>query len=110
MATAHAHQALITPLKGDNYPTWKLQCQMALMRDGLWDIVNATETRPAEEGDAQTKFDKRRDKALANIVLSVDTSLLYIIGSDPKCPVQVWEKLANQFQKKTWANKLRLRK
>ena len=50
----------------------------------------------------------RRGRALATIVLSVDPSLLYLIG-DPVDPTIVWKKLADQFQK-TWANKLTLRK
>ena len=41
------------------------------------------------------------------IVLSVDPALLYLIGN-PEDPVEVWRKLADQFQKKTWANKLEL--
>ena len=40
-------------------------------------------------------------------MLSVEPSLLYLIG-DPEDPVVVWKKLADQFQKKTWANKLEL--
>ena len=55
------------------------------------------------------KFNTRRDKALAIIVLSVDPTLLYLVG-DPRDPIVVWTKLADQFQKKTWANKLHLRK
>ena len=51
----------------------------------------------------------RRDKALAIIVLAVDPSLLYLLG-DPEDPAAVWKKLSGQFQKKTWANKLSLRK
>ena len=39
-------------------------------------------------------------------MLSIDPALLYLVGD----PVVVWKKLSNQFQKKTWANKLRLRK
>lgn len=35
--------------------------------------------------------------------------MLYLIG-DPEDPIVVWQKLANQFQKKTWANKLELRR
>jgi hypothetical protein len=46
---------------------------------------------------------------LATIVLSVDALLLYLLG-DPQDPAVVWEKLTNQFQKKTWANKLALRR
>ena len=35
--------------------------------------------------------------------------MLYLVG-DPDDPVAVWKKLSDQFQKKTWANKLQLRK
>ena len=38
----------IIPLNGSNYPTWKIQYQMVLMRDGLWSIVNGSETAPAD--------------------------------------------------------------
>ena len=46
---------------------------------------------------------------LAMMVLSVDPTLLYLLG-DPEDLVTVWKKLSDQFQKKTWANKLELRK
>ena len=36
-------------------------------------------------------------------------SLLYLIG-EPEDPTIVWKKLSEQFQKKTWANKLELRR
>ena len=78
---------------------------MALVRDGLWGIVEGTETAPPAEGtaDRRSKFIARRDRALATIVLAVEPSLLYLIG-DPKAPAVVWQKLQDQFQKKTWAN------
>ena len=83
---------------------------MALVREGLWGIVAGTETAPEEEAEAdrRSKFLARRDRALATIVLGMDPSLLYLIG-DPEDPVVVCTKLQNQFQKKTWANKLALR-
>ena len=70
-----------------------------------------TEEPPDRETDADkyAKFMSRRDKALATIVLAVDPSLLYLLG-DPEDPAAVWKKLSGQFQKKTWANKLSLRK
>ena len=58
---------------------------------------------------AVRKYLDRRDKALANIVLGVSTNLLYLIPN-PQDPEEVWDKLCNQFQKKTWANKLALRR
>ena len=90
----------VVPLNCSNYPTWKIQCKMALMKDGLWKIVIG-EVAPTGGASELAKFATRRDRALATIVLSVDTSLLYII-SDPQDPVAVWTKLGNQFEKKTW--------
>ena len=99
----------IVPLNGANYSTWKIQCRMALVRDRLWGIVSGTETEPTEGGDRRSNFLARRDHALATIVLAVEPSLLYLIG-DPEDPVAVRQKLQNQFQKKTEANKLALRR
>ena len=55
------------------------------------------------------KYLSRKDRVLATIVLSLEPSLLCLIGY-PGNPGVVWKKLADQFQKKTWANKLVLRR
>ena len=100
----------IVPLNGKNYPTWKVQCRMALMKDSLWGITSGTETLARDaSADNRKKFEARRDRALAIIVLAVDPSLLYLIGN-PDDPADVWKKLEEQFQRKTWSNKLQLRR
>jgi hypothetical protein len=100
----------VTLLTAMNYATWRVKCQMALMKDGLWNIVNETEASPdGSNADKLAKFLQRSDKALATIVLSIDSSLLYLLG-EPTSSVEVWKKLANHFQKKSWVNKLYLRK
>ena len=76
----------IVPLNGANCPTWKVQCRMALVRDGLWGIVSGTETVPTEGGDRRSNFLARRDRALATIVLAVEPSLLYLIGDPGRRP------------------------
>jgi len=38
----------IVPLNGSNYPAWKIQCRMALMKDGLWCLVDRTEVVPPQ--------------------------------------------------------------
>ena len=101
-------KTVVVPLKGANYLTWKVQVKMALMKDDLWGFVDGTEIAPSGEG-AEAKFKARKNKALAVIVLAMDPSLLYLIG-DHKEPKDVWMKLENHFQKKTWANKLELRR
>ena len=83
----------VVPLKGTNYPTWKIQCRMA---EGLWRIDTGEEVAPTGGSESErAKFASRRDRALATVVLSV--------------PVVVWKKLADQFEKKTWATRLDLR-
>jgi len=42
-------------------------------------------------------------------LLYLPPRLIYLLG-DPKDPVTVWNKLGSTFQKKTFANKLRLKK
>ena len=115
MATGSDLRSNMVPLKETNYATWKVQCRMALMREGLWSIVNKEETMPEidnnrrrESEEARRKFKTRYEKALTTIVLAVSPSLLYLLG-DPQDPVKVWDTLENQFQKKSWANKLILK-
>ena len=36
----------LVPLKGTNHATWKVQCKMTLIRDGVWNIVKGTEIVP----------------------------------------------------------------
>jgi hypothetical protein len=102
--------ATIVPLNGTNYPTWKVQCKMALMMDDLWNIVNEKKVAPEDNTTNEyTKFMTMSNRALATIVLTIDPTLLYLIGEEPDSPVTVWKKLSDQFQKKTRANKLALR-
>ena len=100
----------VVALNGNNFPTWKIQIRMLLMKQGVWKIVSGAEAPPDENNIvAMSKFNDRKDKALSTIVLAVEPSLLYLLG-DPEDPVIVWKKLCDQFQKKTWSNKLVLRR
>ena len=107
---AESKVTTVVPLNGNNYSTRKVQCKMALMRDSLWSIVAKQETAPVDITSREyATFMTRYNKALATIVLTLDPNLLYLLG-EPDDPVLVWEKLAEQFQKKSWANKLILRR
>jgi hypothetical protein len=46
----------VVPLNRTNYATWKVQCKMALVREGLWGIVNGTEEASTEGGEQLAKF------------------------------------------------------
>ena len=100
----------VIPLNDNNYPTWKLQMKMWLMKEELYSIVIGLETAlPATSVNMYKKFCTRRDRALATIVLAVQPELLYLLG-DPVDPAAVWKKLEDTFQRKTWSNKLKLRR
>ena len=69
---------------------------MVLTKAGLWSIVSGTEMAPESEAGAEVhaKFAACCDSALAHIVLSVNPTLLYLLG-DPDDPVAVWKKLSD---------------
>lgn len=95
-------------LTGENFVTWKLQCQCTLMRDGLWELVDGSEVEP-DDAEAKRKYRIRKNKALGTIILTISTKLHYLLGT-PTEPRVVWTTLENQFQKKTWSNVLQRRK
>ena len=49
----------VIPLTDKNYPTWKLQIKMTLMKEGLFNIVNGTELSPTR-GNELNKFNQRK--------------------------------------------------
>ena len=79
-----------------NYATWKVQCRMALMKDGLWGVITGLDEVP-EAGEALRKYIIKRDRALSIIVLAVEPSLLYLLG-DPQDPAVVWKMLEDRSE------------
>jgi len=71
---------------------------MALMKDGLWGIVDGKGNAPTREEEIP-KYALRRDRALATIVLSVEPTLLYLLGPEPENPAEVLKKLAGNFKR-----------
>ena len=97
----------VIPLKGKNYPTRKVlngSYERRIKEHCDW----YSQAAPAQDSDRYAKF-LTRDQALAIILLSAELSLSHLVG-DPEDLATVWGKLANQFQKRTWANKLELRR
>ena len=74
---------------------------MALIKNGLLGIVNETEEDPGvAQAEAHKKFLTRRDRALADIVLSIEPSLLYLLGANPEDPIVVWKKLVTTSRRR----------
>ena len=84
--TSETKATSIVPLNGSNYPTWKVQCCMAVMKDSLWSLIDGTENVPPQtEAEKYAKYVAKKNKALAIVVLSIEPSLLYLLG-DPQDP------------------------
>ncbi len=43
---AESKATVVVPLNGENYSTWKVQCRMALIKEGVWGLVSGTEAEP----------------------------------------------------------------
>ena len=54
---AESRTVAVTPLNGSNYVTWRVQCKMALMKEGLWNIVCGTEVLSAIKARLGLIFD-----------------------------------------------------
>ena len=63
-----------------------------------------------ENQGEQAKYLLQRDRALSTIVLSADPTRLHLFRPDHENSTVVSKKVADQFQKKTWKNKLALRR
>ena len=68
---------------------------MALIKEGVWSIINGTEMEPEGNAKRKAKFAARHDKTLSTIVQVMEPSLLYLVGPDPRDPVVVWRALAD---------------
>ena len=69
----------IVPLTGANYATWKIQCEISLLKDGLREIVDGSEAASAEADGAYSKYISQKNFALAIIVLSIDLFMYLVI-------------------------------
>ena len=97
----------VVPLNSTNYSTWKIQCKMAMISLGY---CQWNRNHPYRRSGKTVKVcHEARQSTCDDCVTAVEPSLLYLIGSDPTNPVVVWRILADQFQCKTWANKLELK-
>ena len=56
---AESKAVAVVPLNSSNYSTWKIKCKMALVKEGLWGIVDGIETAPTDAAEL-VKFAGRK--------------------------------------------------
>ena len=103
----------ISKLEGDsNWMTWKIQLKHVLLDRDLYLCGHVDgSNRLAEGADENTiaVFDKKDQKALTAIILSLSTNIIPIVQVCEK-PTDAWILLKNHFEKSTLTAKLHLRK
>jgi len=88
----------IERLNGDNWTTWKFQTKHVLLAKGLWNITQGTEVLADEADDATTNaYNSRCQNALSLLVMSIETSQLYLITSCETAK-DAWEVLKQHFE------------
>ena len=93
-----------------NWMTWKFQLRHLLMAKGLWKYVDGSAELAGDAAEeVAEKFRAEQQKAFSTIVLSISSSLLYLITSC-ELPKDAWDTLKKHFERDTLANKLFLKK
>ena len=95
-------------LNTENYHSWKFSMKMFLIGKDLWEIVQGTEVLPREAvvgSEAQKKFVRRCNLALATICLNVTNNLQVYVRSVTTAK-EAWDVLAKHFEENTLTKKI----
>lgn len=91
----------IDKLDKENYDTWKLQMRAVLTKNELWGYVDGSITRPELNDSSDfieiNEWIKNDAKAMADIILSINTSELHHIK---RCETSkdAWDKLSEVYE------------
>ena len=100
----------VEKLDGSNWITWKFQVRHLMMAKGLWTFVDESAVLAGDASEeVREKFKAEQQKAFSTIVMSLSSSLLYLITLC-ELPKDAWDTLKKHFERDTLANKLFLKK
>ena len=98
----------VSQLNGKNYYDWKFAVTQVLRFTGTLSVINGTEERPALH-DKTTEWDHLAEHGLTVIGLTVEPSQ-YVYIRDTKSSPLAWTALQAQYQKKSRANHIALKR
>lgn len=107
--TAMEEKYNIEKLDGNNWGTWKFQMKHLLKSKGLWGFVDDSEVLATGTAAVKAEFENRSEKAFSTIILSINSSQLYLVTSC-ETPKDAWNSLRSHHERETLANKLFLKK
>ena len=99
----------IDKLDSNNYQTWKLMMEMVLLHQDLWNIVDGSWKKPAENHGEYQNWMKKAAKARALIILSLHISQLEHVRK-LEHPQEIWEKLKEVHEPTGRQHRLYLRR
>ncbi|GBN90212.1 hypothetical protein AVEN_181287-1 [Araneus ventricosus] len=89
----------IEKLDASNYNSWCDDVRVILLEKDCWDIVQGTETSPAEGATAKEVRDYRLRKSRAYSIIYLNTEKTHQpLISDTEDARQAWEKLEQHFR------------
>lgn len=109
MASAIISNDRIEKLNSGNYRSWKYNIKMALMQRELWDHVTGDALAAVDDNEDIDRYNKRKEKALATIALSVDKEQQEHI-LDCVTAKEAWETLKKIFEPQSRPRILQLKK
>jgi hypothetical protein len=106
MSATTAAIVKIPLLTNRNWPTWKVQMKMHLIRESLWGYVDGTEAWPTaqdkenitkKEQEALKVWKDKAEKAVATIFPFLDPTAQQLLG-DLMDPSALWEKIKKLYE------------
>ena len=91
----------VEKLDGSNWITWKFQLRHLLMAKGLWKFVDGSAVLAEDASEEnKEKFQANQQKAFSTIVMSISSTLLYLITSC-ELPKDAWDSLKKHYERDT---------
>ena len=86
-----------------------MQIKVAMVTRELWDYVTGAAPDPGDDAAAKEVRRKAEDRAMAILILSIRSNLLYLVTLCEK-PKEVCDTLSAQFERKTLSSKILLKR
>ena len=80
-----------------------------LMAKEVWEHVDSTVQPPGDDAAAQARHNKAQQKAMATLVMGINSKLIYLVTSSAT-PKDLWDTVKAHFERNTMANKLFLKR
>ena len=93
----------VLKLMKNNYYDWKFGISLVLWKANCWSVIQNVKTDKSGDQKIPKDGQDQADEALTIIGLTLDP-MQYKLVNQCKNGVEAWYKLADHYEKNTWAN------